>query len=198
MAAAEHLRRLREGLGGSLTLGELAARLGREGAGILVILLAAPFLQPLPTGGLSVPAGLLIAAAGLQVARGGERVALPDFVARRRLDEGTLRRLLSAAEKVGAFLERAARRRGPGWSRAPGTLGAAIAAVGALLAVPLYLPFSAMACAAALVLLGLALIEADGLCGLLGLAAAALCAAYHVAAVRLAWFAVAAALRKIS
>jgi hypothetical protein len=198
MAAAEHLRRLREGLGGSLTLGELAARLGREGAGILVILLAAPFLQPLPTGGLSVPAGLLIAAAGLQVARGGERLALPEFVARRRLEEGALRSLLAAAEKVAAFLERAARRRGPAWSRSPRALGVAIAAVGALLAVPLYLPLSAMACGAALLLLGLALIEEDGLCGLLGLAAAALCMVYHVAAVRLAWSAVAAALRKAS
>jgi hypothetical protein len=198
MAASEHLRRLREGLGGGLALGELASRLGRDGAGLLVVLLAAPFLQPIPTGGLSVPAGLLIAAAGLQIARGGDRLALPGFVARRRLEEPTLKRLLELAEKLVGFLERAAHRRGPRWSRSPRLLGFAIAALGAALAVPIYLPFAAMFCAAPLALLGLALIEEDGACGLLGLLAAAACVAYHVAAARLAWAAAAALLRRLA
>jgi hypothetical protein len=196
MAAAEHLRRLREGLGGPLELGELAARLGREGAGLLVILLSAPFLQPLPTGGLSVPAGLLIAAAGLKVARGTDRLVLPNFVARKRLEEVNQRRLLGLAEKTVGFLEKIARRRGPDWARSPRLVGWTIAALGAALAVPFYLPFAAMACALPLVLLGLALIEEDGACAVTGLFGAVVCFAYHVAAVRLAWLAVTALARR--
>jgi hypothetical protein len=197
MAAAAQLRRLRDGLGGALDLGELAARLGSEGTGLLVILLSIPFLQPLPTGGLSVPAGLLIAAAGLQAARGADQLRLPAFVARKSLDEATLRRLLGLAEKAVGFLERAARPRGPAWARSPRLLGFTIAALGALLAVPFYLPFAAMVCALPLVLLGLALIEGDGACGALGLVAAAACAAYHAAVVRVAWIAASALARRV-
>jgi len=187
MAAAAHLRRLREGLAGPLTLGEVSERLGREGAGLLVLLLSAPFLHPLPTGGLTIPAGLIVAAAGWQTARGAESLALPRRAAERRLEEPALRRLLGFAEKVVGFLERAARARGPAFARSPRLLGAAIAALGLMLALPFYLPFGAMACAAPLVLLGLALTEEDGLCGALGLVGAIGAAAYHVAVVRLLW-----------
>ena len=198
MAASEHLRRLREELGGGLTLGELSSRLGRDGAGILIILLSAPFLQPIPTGGLSVPAGLLIAAAGLQIARGGDRLNLPEFVARKRLEEPTLKKLLAIAEKLAAFLERAAHRRGPAWARSPRLLGFTIAAIGAALAVPFYMPFAAMACAVPLILLALALIEEDGASGVLGLLAAAACFVYHLAVAGLAWTWARALLRKFA
>ncbi len=197
MAAAAHLRRLREGLDGALTLGELAARLGREGTGLLVVLLAAPFLQPLPTAGLCIPAGLIIAAAGLRLARGGEGLVLPRLASERALEEATLRRLLGAAEKIVGWLERAARRRGPDWARSPRLLGGVLAALGAGLAVPVYVPLGAAFCAVPMVLLGLALIEEDGLCGVLGLMAAAACVAYHAAFARLVWVAVATFLKKI-
>ncbi|NNN05995.1 MAG: exopolysaccharide biosynthesis protein [Elusimicrobia bacterium] len=197
MAAAAHLRRLRGGLDGALTLGELAARLGRDGTGLLLILLAAPFLQPLPTAGLCVPAGLLIAAAGLRLARGGEGLVLPRFASERTLEEATLRRLLSAAEKIVGWLERAAKRRGPDWARSPRLIGWMIAALGAGLALPIYVPLGATVCAAPILLLGLALIEEDGACGLLGLLAAVACVAYHAAFARLAWVAIATFLKKV-
>jgi hypothetical protein len=198
VATSAHLRRLRDGIDGPLTLGALAARLGREGAGLLVILLSAPFLQPLPTGGLSLPAGLLIAAAGLQTARGEGGLRLPRFAAERRLDETALRRLLGLAEKVLGVLEKATRARGPESARAPRLLGAAVAVLGLALAVPIYIPFAAMACALPLVLLGLALAEEDGVCGALGLLLAAGAVAYHVAAARLLWSAAAALARRLA
>jgi hypothetical protein len=198
MPASAQLRRLREGLNGPLTLGELAARLGREGTGLLVILIATPFLQPLPMGGLSMPAGLLIAAAGLQAARGADRLSLPRLAAERRLEGPALRGLLGLAERIVVFLERVSRPRGPAWARSPRLLGLAIAAVGFILALPFYLPLAAMLCALPLILLGLALIEEDGASGLLGLLAAAACVAYHVAAARLIWDLLRALARRVA
>jgi hypothetical protein len=198
MATAAHLRRLRDGIRGPLTLGALAGRLGREGVGLLVVLLSAPFLQPLPTGGLSLPAGLMIAAAGLQTARGEKGLRLPRFASERRIEEPALRRLLGLAEAVLSRLEKATRPRGPEAARSPRLLGAAVAALGLALAVPIYIPFAAMACAAPLVLLGLALAEEDGVFGAAGLLAGVLALAYHVAAARLAWAAAARLARRFA
>jgi hypothetical protein len=197
VAAAAHLRRLREGLNGPLTLGELSSRLGREGAGLLVILLSAPFLQPLPTGGLAIPAGLLIAAAGLRTARGGESLRLPKLAAERRLEEPAARRLLGLAEKIVAFFERAARSRGPEFGRSPRLIGSAIVVLGLLLAAPVYIPLGAMASALPLILLGLALTEEDGLAGALGVLIGLAALAYHAAFVKLVWAATLALLRKV-
>ena len=187
MSAAERLARLDAQLSGPRTLGDLSQALGSEGAGLLVILLAAPFLQPFPTAGLCVPAGLMLAAAGWGLLRGAPSLRLPPAAANRRLDEATLRKILRAAGRALALLERWTRSRGPDWARSPRTLGAGVAVMGLALAVPVYVPFGATACALPLAMFGLALVEDDGAAGLAGWLGAAACLAYHAAFARLIW-----------
>jgi hypothetical protein len=186
MPAAAHLRRLSETLDGPVTLGELAGRLGREGVGLLVLLLGVPFLQPVPLAGLGTPIGLLLMAVGGSLALGRRDVPLPAFAARRRLEEETVRRLLSGAERALGWIERVARPRRRG-AHSPRAAGVAIAACGFLLAVPIFVPFGNPANGAALVLLGLGLLEDDGVLAALGLAAAAGALLFHAEFLRLAW-----------
>jgi hypothetical protein len=187
MAAAAHLRRLRETLTGPITLGELSAKLGREGIGLLAFLCALPFLQPIPLAGLGTPVGLLLAAIGIQLARGRETPVLPRFAAERRLEAETVKRLLSMAEKVLAFAERFTRPRWPALANSPKIVGTAIVALALVMIVPVFVPFGNPLTAAPLALLGLALLEEDGLLCALGLAGTGVDLAYHAAFAGLVW-----------
>lgn len=179
MAAAAQLRRLQETLSGPVTLGDLAARLGRDGIGLLLVITAVPFLQPVPLAGLGTPVGLLIAAVGLQLARGRGALPLPRFAAEKRLEEATVRRVLSAVERVLGTLEKWTRRRWAAATGLPVLYGAAIMALGLLLALPFFVPLGNPLTAVALILVGLCLLEDDGLLGLLGLAATAISLLAH-------------------
>jgi hypothetical protein len=186
MAAAAHLRRLRETLDGPVTLGGLSSRLGREGAGLTAFVCALPLLQPVPLAGLGTPIGLLLVAIGWQLARGREAAALPAFVASRRLEAETVDRLLAAAGRLLTGAERLAR---PRWRPlgSPRLFGAAIVVLGTILAVPVFVPFGNPLTGAPLALLGLAIAEEDGLLGALGLAGTVLDVAYHAAFAGLVW-----------
>ena len=187
MSAAAHLRRLRETLAGPITLGELSTKLGREGIGLLAFLCALPFLQPIPLAGLGTPVGFLLAAIGLQLARGHEAPVLPRFAAERRLEQATVVRLLSMAERVLVFAERFARPRWLALARSPRLIGGAIIALGAILIIPVFVPLGNPLTAASLALLGLALLEEDGLLCALGVAGTLADLAYHAAFARLVW-----------
>lgn len=187
MAAAAHLRRLRESLDGPVTLGELTARMGREGIGLLAFLGALPFLQPIPLAGLGTPVGLLLAALGAQLALGHDAPVLPRFIAAHRLEKTSVDRLFNAAEKVAGWVERLAHPRWPLVARSPRLLGCAVAAIGLLFAVPIFVPFGNPASATALILLGLGLLEDDGVLGALGLAGTVLAVALHAAFLYLLW-----------
>lgn len=187
MSAAAHLSRLRAALDGPLTLGELSERLGPDGVGLLAVLLSVPFLQPIPLAGLGTPVGIVLAAAGVQLALGHERMPLPGFAARRRLEPAVVSKVLGAAEKVLLALERFARPRWSAAARLHRVIGAAMVALGLGFAVPIFVPFGNPVSAASMILLGLALLEGDGVLAVLGLAGAALSAAMHVGFVVLLW-----------
>lgn len=187
MAAAAHLRRLREHLSGPVTLGELSRKLGREGIGLLAFLCALPFLQPIPLAGLGTPIGLLLAAIGVQLARGHEAPYLPRFAAERRLEAATVNRMLAAAEKVLGYAERFTRPRWPRIANSPRLVGTAIVVLGAIMFIPVFVPFGNPLTAVPLALLGLALLEGDGLFCALGLAGTLTALAYHTAFAVLAW-----------
>ena len=72
-------------------------------------------------------------------------------------------------------------------ANSPRLLGAAIILLGLILAVPVFVPFGNPITAAPLALLGLALLEEDGLLGALGLAGTLLSLAYHAAFAGLIW-----------
>jgi hypothetical protein len=187
MAAAAHMRRLSETLDGPVTLGELSARLGREGAGLLAFLCALPFLQPIPLAGLGTPVGLMIIAVGIQLAQGKEAPAPPRFVASRRLEAATVKRLLASAETILGAAESFARPRWRGLARSPRLFGGALVLLGVILAVPVFVPLGNPITGAPLALIGLALLEEDGLLGAAGLAGTLLTIAYHAAFARLIW-----------
>ncbi|HXT01820.1 MAG TPA: exopolysaccharide biosynthesis protein [Elusimicrobiota bacterium] len=187
MAAAAHLRRLREHLSGPVTLGELSKRLGREGIGLLAFLCALPFLQPIPLAGLGTPIGLFLFAIGVQLARGHETPYLPRFAAERRLEAPTVSRMLSAAEKLLGFTERFTRPRWAAIANSPRLIGTAIVVLGCIMIIPVFVPFGNPLTAAPLALLGLALLEGDGLLCVLGLAGTLAAVAYHAAFAQLAW-----------
>jgi hypothetical protein len=187
MAAAEHLARLRRTLDGPVSLGELSARLGRGGIGMLTFLCALPFLQPIPLAGLGTPVGMLLAAAGLALARGREAPPLPRFVAERRLEADTIKRLFGAAEKVLSYTERFSRPRWPAFARSPRLIGAAIVLLSLLMILPFYVPFGNPVTAGPLALLGLALLEEDGLFCALGLAGTVLAYVVHAAFAGMIW-----------
>lgn len=187
MAAAAHLSRLRAALDGPLTLGELSERLGPDGIGLLAVLLSVPFLQPIPLAGLGTPVGIVLAAAGVQLALGHERMPLPAFAARRRLEPAVVARVLAAAEKVLLALERFAKPRWRPAARMHRAIGGAMVALGIGFAIPLFVPLGNPVSAAAMVMLGLALLEEDGFLAVLGLAGTAASVALHVGFVVLLW-----------
>ncbi|MDX6770558.1 MAG: exopolysaccharide biosynthesis protein [Elusimicrobiota bacterium] len=181
MPAAAHLHRLRVAIDGPLTLGELAGRLGEDGFPLLVVFLCLPFLQPVPLAGLSSAIGLYIVFAAVQHARRPGVPWVPGWVARRRVEERTLRALLGAAETVFGWVERLARPRLTPLARRHDLTGAVIAVMAFMLLLPLPIPFSNMFCALAMVLMAVAHLEEDGLLAVAGLAAAVGAAAYHAA-----------------
>ncbi|OGS37278.1 MAG: hypothetical protein A2506_06140 [Elusimicrobia bacterium RIFOXYD12_FULL_66_9] len=116
-------------------------------------------------------------------------------MADKRLEPASVQRILAAAERLLAFLERFARPRLRFAVRELRVLGVAIAVTGFVFALPLYLPFGNMLSAMGLVLMGLGLLEEDGLLASLGLMLAAASLAYHIAGVALAWEGLAALAR---
>lgn len=198
MAAAAHLRRLRDTLDGPIILGELSARLGREGVGLLVFICALPFLQPIPLAGLGTPIGFLLAAAGLQLTLGRTSAVLPRFIAEHRLEAASATRLLSAAERILGVAERAARPRWRAFAHLPKVYGVAIILLGMIFAIPIFVPLGNPATAIPLAMIGLALLEEDGLLGALGLVGTGATLIYHVACVRLMWSGIHAAFMKFT
>jgi hypothetical protein len=187
MAAAAHLHRLREHLSGPVTLGELSRKLGREGIGLLAFLCALPFLQPIPLAGLGTPIGMLLVAIGIQLARGQEAPYLPRFAAERRLEAATVEKILAGAEKLVKFTERFSRRRWTALANSPRLIGSSMIALGCILIIPVFVPFGNPLTAAPLALLGIALLEEDGLLCALGLAGTLATLAYHAAFADVAW-----------
>jgi hypothetical protein len=152
-----------------VTLGELLAGLGDRGTAALVVLLAAPFVQPVPLPGLSVPFGVAIGALAFQLGR-GRAPWLPRFVLARSLRAATVTRVLRALERVARPLERLVRPRLEFLVLPPGQWLLALGLVlGALLLIPPFpMPGMAALPSLAIVLLALGVLERDGAAALAG------------------------------
>ena len=99
-----------------IRLDELAAVFQGRASNVLLILLALPFLTPVPLPLLSVPFGIIIALSGLCMAL-RRKPWLPPRLADKQLPAGALTRILSAAGRIIGWLERLAR---PRWIYAHG------------------------------------------------------------------------------
>lgn len=148
----------------SLTLREVVFRLGGRGYTLVVILLALPFITPIPLPGLSTPFGLAIALIALRLAL-GQRPWLPKRLQRKILPPGFLARILRVSGSLIRFLEKFLRPRLTFLTNSTGMrrLHAFTMFVGACgLLLPLPIPFSNTFPAWVVLLLACGLLERDG------------------------------------
>jgi hypothetical protein len=147
---------------------------------LLIVLLALPFIQPVPLPGLSTPLGLAIVLIALRLSL-GQRPWLPMRIQRAKLPAGFFGKVITFTARLLRFLESVLR---PRWPAITGTrllnqLHAIFILVSAsVLLLPLPIPLSNLLPAWAIFLLACGLLERDGLFVVLGYVAFALGAAY--------------------
>ncbi len=153
-----------------LTLREVIYVLRGRAYLLVVLLLALPFITPLPLPGLSTPFGLAIALIALRLML-GQRPWLPKKLQRQQLPADFFAKLFRVAERVIRFLEKFLR---PRWTPLTETarlrqLHALVMLLAALaLLLPLPIPFTNSFPAWAVLLLAGGLLERDGVAVLLG------------------------------
>lgn len=148
----------------AITLREVIYTLHGRAYLLLVLLLALPFITPIPLPGLSTPFGLAIAAIALRLSL-GQRPWLPMKLQRKVLPAGFFGRVFALAEKVLRLFEKFLRPRLTALTDTPllaqlHALLILIAAVGLLL--PLPIPFTNSFPAWTILLLAAGLLERDG------------------------------------
>lgn len=147
------------------SLGTILAATSGRGFGLLLVLIALPFITPIPLPGLSTPFGLVVLIIGARLAM-GRHPWLPDRLLRRELPPQFIRRILSAARVVVRWLEVLARPRFDFlhsqelYRRIAGGL---IAVSGLLLLLPIPVPFTNTLPALTVLLLSAGAVERDGL-----------------------------------
>ena len=148
----------------ALTLREVISVLGGRAYLLLVLLLALPFITPIPLPGLSTPFGLAIALIALRLSL-GQHPWLPERLLRKSVPRGFFGRLLTLTEKIIRLLERFLR---PRLLALTGTallrqLHAVFILVAALvLLLPLPIPLTNTFPAWTILLLATGLLERDG------------------------------------
>lgn len=151
----------------ALTLDEALEKLGQASFSFAALILAAPFIQPISLGPLTLASGGALIAVGWQMARGKAHLVLPTKMRGWKLHGKGYRLVLGTCRRLLLWLSRHSKCRMTGWVDGPvGTknVGWLIFIGGVLLAVPCAnLPFNntlpALMCFCAAV----AWIERDGL-----------------------------------
>lgn len=148
----------------AVTLREVLYTLGGRGYMLLVLLLALPFITPIPLPGLSTPFGLAIALIALRLSL-GQRPLLSKNLQRRELPAGFIGKLFLVAEKVFRFFEKFLRPRFTYLTDTPllVQLHAVLMLLAALaLLLPLPIPFTNSFPAWTIMLVAAGLLERDG------------------------------------
>jgi hypothetical protein len=149
----------------AITLREVIYVLGGRAYTLLVLLLALPFITPIPLPGLSVPFGVAIALIALRLSL-GQRPLLPKSLQRKELPPGFINKVFVFAEKILRFFEKFLRPRLTFLSDTPllVQLHALLMLLAALaLLLPLPIPFTNSFPAWAILLMAAGLLERDGL-----------------------------------
>jgi hypothetical protein len=144
-------------------IGALLEALEDRGTPVLMILLAAPFVLPLPLPGLSMPFGAALVLLGVRLGL-GRRPWLPAFLLRRPLRPATVASLVRAVQRVVAPIERRLRPRWHAFFAPPARLaiGLAVAGAAVILLPPFPMPGINAIPSLAIVFFGLGWIERDG------------------------------------
>lgn len=148
----------------SLTLDQIVSELAHHDRALVTLVLALPFLLPIPLPGLSIPFGILITFISIRMFL-GKRFWLPDIVKNHTLDPALAKKLFSAAIPLAHRLSKWVRPRGSFFLNHLGTRRLSsllIAICGLLLALPLP-PGTNAPPALTIVFLSLGALEHDGL-----------------------------------
>lgn len=156
------------------SVADVIERLGGDGIGILLIVLAVPALVPSPGLPLGAIFGAVLALVSLQIAIGRGRLALPGFLSRRRLPGGFLRNAARwSARRMrpveNQLTERLAILTGPLGTQ---LAGLAVFVMGIVIMLPI--PFGNAPAAFAVIITAMALMMRDGLALLFAYAVSAL------------------------
>lgn len=151
-----------------VTISEIVAGLGDRGLGVLIAIFALPNILPstVPFGNVATGIPPLIFA--VQLMLGVEMLILPGFIARRTIGTKTLKMMAPKVAAVLSWFERLLTPRLP-WvtvARAEHLIGAICIVLALVSTLPI--PFGHNLPALGLVLIGLGLIERDGLAILIG------------------------------
>lgn len=89
--------------GGHLRFGEAMDTLDETAYAFIAMILVLPFMQPVPTGPLSVIGGMTFATLGWQLLRGHESPVLPENIRKVELSENTWRIIVNVCLKIVGF-----------------------------------------------------------------------------------------------
>lgn len=153
-----------------VSLREIIEATRGRGYHVLLLLIALPFVGPIPLPGFSIPFGLVVSVLGLRLAldRGPW---LPQCILQREVSPSALRRVIGASSRLMRGVEFLVR---PRWGFVPNRVvfsriaGLLITASGAMLMLPFPLPFSNSLPAWTVILLSAGALGRDGLFFLAG------------------------------
>ena len=156
------------------------------------MLLAVPFIQPLPLGPLTTICGVTFMALGWQMARGRNSPALPKSAGGLRIHGQFWLKVISFMRRILAICQRFTRERLGSWvqgKRGSQTVGILILVGGALLAMPMAnLPLNNFFPALMIFFAALAWIERDGLMLVLSAVWGGVTILYFAAVGAVLWF----------
>src|SRR4051812_28124001 len=146
--------------GRGLPVGRVLAAMEDRGYALAFLLLAFPFVLPIPSLGMSAPIGFFLAVAGLALARGATP-SLPAFLRQREIAYPALKAMAGALAGLRRLSAQAVRPRIGALTsgRARAAAGLSLSAAAVILALPIPLPLSNFFPAAAIVMLALGLLE---------------------------------------
>ena len=153
-----------------VTVGEIVGALGDRGLGVLIAIFAIPNMLPAAVPFGNVVVGIFPLIFAVHLACGLDRLMLPAFIANRSISAKSLRTLVPRIADVLSWFERLLKPRFPGVTGPyiERTVGVVCVVLALITMVPI--PFAHNLPALALVLIGLGLIERDGLAILIGAA----------------------------
>jgi len=161
---------LEHAAGRALRISELLGILRERGYAMVLLLVTLPFMLPVPTMGLSIPAGIAIMLYGVSQIF-GTKPWLPGLLARREISHAALQKIVNLFCRITTRLENTLRPRFQFmfWPGMNVLIGSSLIFLAFCMSLPLPLPFTNGVPAFGITLLLLGLIERDGLFVLLGM-----------------------------
>lgn len=155
---------------GDITVGDILDRITHQSFGIFLIVLALPSALPLPAPGYSIPFGLVLVLVGLQMIAKRETPWFPERLRKRKMKSGPNSRLVRGMVKALALMEKVVRPRLRFIYQTPlayRLMGGIVTSCGISMCIPI--PLTNTMPALGIFLLGIGLLEEDGIVTLLGM-----------------------------